>query len=270
MTATVDEGRPERAWGVAAVPVHRHTAEQSQQSDPPRLTPKRTGGQTLRHHRAPDAAPTGRLRTFLALAILLASAGFGGFLIIRQRLADQAFVELGSVVLTAEAVPVGFAEAVVVNQVNVRQHARVEVGQALATVTGALGRVQVLTAPVAGTVAAVKVGVGGVARGGEPIIMLYDQARLTFQAEVPLAQLRRMRLGMTTYIEGPGLSNQITTTLDHVIPVVGDAPSDRLTVVLMPDAKDRATVSTLVPGLQFAARVDTTTAPHAVPAVNAG
>ncbi len=217
-----------------------------------------------------DAPTTARLRTFLAVAVLLAAAGYGGFLIINERLADQAYVRLGSVVLTAEAVPVGFPDAVVVTQVDVREHARVEVGQELALVTGAQGQIEVLIAPVAGTVAAVKVGGGGVARGGEPIIVLYDQAQLTFQADVPLDQIRRMRLGMTAYIEGPGLAKQIAATLDHVIPVVGDAPTDRLTVVMVPVPADRASVSTLVPGLRFAARVDTTTAPDALPVVNAG
>jgi hypothetical protein len=257
MTATVDEGRPERAWGVAAVPAHRHVATPPEQPEPPApAAPAATTAQSRRHHRAAEKPPAGRLRTFLALAVLLVAAGFGGFLIIRQRLADRAFVELGSVVLTAEAVPVGFADSVVVGQVNVRQHTRVTTGQELAAVTDALGRSLV--------------GPGALAKGGEPIIMLYDSARLTFQAEVPLEQLRRMRLGMTTYIEGPGLSGQITATLDHVVPVVGSAPSDRLTVVLVPAKPDQATVSTLVPGLQFAARVDTNTAPDAVPAVNAG
>ena len=103
--------------------------------------------------------------------------------------------------------------------------------------------------------------------------MLYDQARLTFQADVPLEALRRMRLGMTAYVEGPGLAHRITATLDHVVPVVGAGQSsttDALTVVLIPTDTDRATVSSLVPGLRFNAQVDTNTAADALPAVNTG
>jgi hypothetical protein len=227
-----------------------------------------------RHRRAAEPAKRRfllRVRTFAVVLILLAGAGTGGYLVIRQRLADRAFVDLASVLLSAEAVPVGYAEAVVVTSVKVTEHARVTAGQQLATVSTATGQQAVLIAPAAGTVAAVKVGVGGVARGGEAILTLYDQAQLTFQAEVPLDALRRMRLGMTAYIEGPGLERRVTATLDHVVPVVGTAAAtDRLTVVLVPVAPDRATVSTLVPGLRFSARVDTSTAPDAVPAVNTG
>ena len=88
---------------------------------------------------------------------------------------------------------------------------------------------------------------------------------------VALEALHRMRLGMTTYVEGPGLSRRITATLDHVVPVVGVSESpgvDRLTVILVPTEADRATVSTLVPGLRFQAKMDTNTAPQGVPAVN--
>ena len=214
-----------------------------------------------------------RLRTFVVVCSLLAAAVLGGSQIIRERLAARAFIDLGGVVLTADAVPVGSAESVVVTSVAITEHARVVAGQDLATVTSANGVQQTLRAPVAGTVAAVKVGGGGVARGGEPIVLLYDQARLTFQADVPLEAIRRMRLGMTTYIEGPGLAHRITATLDHVVAVIGAGQStvtDKLTVVLTPTKADRTTVSSLVPGLRFHAEVDTNTATGALPAVNTG
>jgi HlyD family secretion protein len=214
-----------------------------------------------------------RLRTFVVVCVLLAAAALGGLQIIRERLAARAFIDLSGVVLIADAVPVGSAESVVVTSVAITQHARVAAGQDLATLTSATGVQQILRAPVAGTVAAVKVGGGGVARGGEPIIVLYDQARLTFQADVPMEAILRMRLGMTTYIEGSGLARRITATLDHVVPVIDAGQSsvtDKLTVVLTPTNADRTTVSSLVPGLRFHAEVDTNTATGALPAVNTG
>jgi hypothetical protein len=272
---TTDNARPNRPYGVASVPPPVNlgvppTGSGGHDTKVYPVTPQRTRSE--RHRRSGHRGFVARVRTIVVVVVLLGVAGASGYQIIRHRLADQAFVNLGSVVLTADAVAVGFAEAVVVNTVSVAQHARVTAGQELATVTTAVGGKETLKAPVAGTVAAIKVGVGGVARGGEPVVTLYDQARLTFQAEVPLPELRRMRLGMTAYIEGPGLGKRVIAKLDHVVVVVGadQTTTDKLTVVLLPTAAERATVSTLVPGLRFNAKVDTNTAPGAVAAGNTG
>ena len=78
--------------------------------------------------------------------------------------------------------------------------------------------------------------------------------------------------GVTTaFVSGPGLDKRVTTTLDHVVPKVGDAPlanTDQLTVVLVPSPADAGRVSTLVPGLEFRAILDTKTAAGSTPAVN--
>jgi hypothetical protein len=94
-----------------------------------------------------------------------------------------------------------------------------------------------------------------------------DPADLVFAVDVPLETLRRLRLGMTAYVTGPGLPGRVTATLTEVKPKV-DGADGRLTVVLRPGRPALATVRTLVPGLQFAVVVDTNTAPAGTPAVN--
>jgi multidrug resistance efflux pump len=122
-----------------------------------------------------------------------------------------------------------------------------------------------------GTVATVDVAVGGVVKAGEPVVTLYDQSKLTFQAEVPVDRLKRLRLGMTAFIDGPGLSHRVRATLARIVPRVGSgvpSDSDPLTVVLVPQAGAKATVSTLLPGLPYTAVVDTKTSTGGTPAVN--
>lgn len=235
------------------------------------------------------------LRTFTVVLVLLVAAVAGGGYIVRQRMQANDFVDLGTAVLTAEAVPVGATDAAVVGKILVGEQAHVTAGQTLAEVTltavipktpgvaGAAdatgtaggsagpGQTQILRAPMAGTVAAVNTAVGAVVSAGSPVLTLYDKAKLTFQAKVPVAVLRRLRLGMTAYIEGPGLADRIAVTLQRIVPRVGTDPAagaDQLTVVLVPEPGEVSTVSTLVPGLLFAATVDTTTASGGTPAVN--
>lgn len=216
------------------------------------------------------------LRTAFVVLVLLAGAAAGGTYIVRERQAARAFVSLGTVVLAADAVLIGSAEAGVVTEVLVREQDRIGAGQPLARVrlTAAPSgepRGQTLTAPTAATVSAVNVAAGGVAKPGEPVLTLYDQRKLSFHAQVPIDALRQLRLGMTAAVTGPGLAQPVTATLDHVVPRVAVDPGateDRLTVVLIPAAADIGTVSSLVPGLRFTATVDTRTATGATPAVN--
>jgi multidrug resistance efflux pump len=207
---------------------------------------------------------------------LLAAAVAGGNHIIRQRLAAQAYVDLGGAVLTAEAVSVGSPDAGVVIDMKVAEQSQVHAGQELARVmlTSAgtdKPQFQDLRAPTAGTVAALDVPVGGVAKAGEPVVILYDQTKLTFQAQVTVNDLRKLRIGMTAAVRGPGLTSPIAVRLDHVVPHVGPDPlagTDRITVVLAPEPGAVPAVSKLVPGLQFRATVDTRTAVGGTPAVN--
>ena len=216
------------------------------------------------------------MRTIIVVLILLAAAVAGGTHIVRQRLADRTLVDAGPAVLTAEPITVGSADAAVVTRVLTAERKSVTAGAILATITptaeGNARRVRQLHAPAAGIVTEINVAPGQIARAGEPIVTLYDPAKLAFQVEVPLETLRKLRLGMTAYVSGPGLSGRIATTLEQVEPKVDTgqpaATPDRLTVVLRPGPAALATVRTLVPGLQFGVVVDTTTAVGRTPAVN--
>ncbi|MEV6633413.1 HlyD family efflux transporter periplasmic adaptor subunit [Actinoplanes sp. NPDC051470] len=216
-------------------------------------------------------------RTVLVVSILLTAAVLGGNHIVRQRLAERTMVDAGTAVLTAQPITVGSADAAVVSRVLTTERASVTAGAVLATATltadgGGEPRVQQLRAPAAGIVTEINIAPGQVARAGEPIVTLYDPADLAFQVDVPLETLRKLRLGMTAYVTGPGLSGRIPTTLKQVEPKVDStatpATADLLTVVLQPDPASLATVRTLVPGLQFDVVVDTKTAVGRTPAVN--
>jgi len=218
------------------------------------------------------------IRTTVVVLVLLAAAVAGGSYIVRERVAAGAFVDAGTAVLTAPPIPVGSADAGVVKEITVADRESVTAGAELARVTLTADgvsdepKVQTLRAPVAGIVTVVNVAVGEVARAGEPVVTLYDPTKLQFQVEVPLDALRKMRLGMSASISGPGLNGEVAAKLEKVVPKVdaGDpaAVSDRLTVTFKPDPASLATVQTLVPGLQFAVVVDTNTAVGSTPAVN--
>ncbi|MEU4694904.1 HlyD family efflux transporter periplasmic adaptor subunit [Actinoplanes sp. NPDC023714] len=236
-----------------------------QRPEPAAPPPKRRGRSALRV-----------MRTGLVVLILLTAAGAGGTHVVRQRLAERTMVDAGTAVLTAQPITAGSADAAVVNEVLTTERTSVAAGAVLATITltadGEGPRVQKLRAPAAGIITRIDVAPGQVARAGEPIVTLYDPAKVAFAVDVPLEKLRRFRLGMTAYVTGPGLSSRITTTLEKVEPKVDAgrqaSGADELTVVLRPDPAARATVRTLVPGLQFAVVVDTTTAAGSTPAVN--
>jgi hypothetical protein len=222
------------------------------------------------------------LRTAVVVLTLLVAAIVGGTRIARDRLGDQAYVDLDNAVLTAQAVPVGVTMAGSVIDIAVSPQSQVSAGQPLARirVTGPDGdpATQVLKAPVAGVVSEVNVTTGGAAAPGQPIVTLYDPARLTFQAKASADELRRLRLGMRAKLaaEDHGESS-IPGRLDRVEPLVengqssngnGQTSSRGFTVVFVPDAGEAQTVRKLVPGLPFTATIDTKTAASGTPAVN--
>lgn len=217
------------------------------------------------------------IRSATVVLVLLAGAAVGGTYVVQRRLAAQAFVNVGTAVLTAQPMPIGSADAGVVTDILVKERQSVTAGASVAKITlppngtSKEPRTQTLKAPAAGIVTDVAVDVGGVARPGEPVITLYDPTKLTFLAEVPLDKLRQLRLGMTTYVDGAGLDHRVATTLQDVVPQVGTDPTpadNKLTVVLVPDRSEMATVQRLVPGLRFDAVADTKTAPGGIQAVN--
>lgn len=229
------------------------------------------------------------IRTFLVTVVLIASAAAGGTYLVTQRLAESAFVPLDDAVLTADPLPIGSIGAGVVSEVLVTAQTRVSAGQQLARVRLAVDpnattpqpETATLRAPVPGTVSKIDIAVGGVVSVGEPVVTLYDHAKLDFHAKATEEELRNLRLGMTTRITGPGLDQPVLAAVDHVEPRVGpdplsDAPltedqkakHEQLTVVLTPRTDQVDMVSALVPGLRFTADIDTKTAVGRTPAVN--
>lgn len=218
------------------------------------------------------------LRTALVVLVLLAAAALGGAYLTRDRLAGRAFVELGSAILTAEPVPVGTTAAGSVSEVEVAPQSEVSAGEALArvTITGPDGEpaTEVLRSPIDGIVSEVNVPSGGVATAGTPVLTLYDPARLTFQANASVEELRKLRIGMAARFAAKGLGQPISARLDRVVPRVGTrqgasagSGSGGFTVVFVPDTTARSDVRGLVPGLPFTVTVDTRTAADGPPAV---
>ena len=248
------------------------------------VTPPPAGGKRTARSRMPA------VRTFLVTALLLGAAGAGGAYVVNHRLAESAFVTLDDAVLTADALPVGSTGSGVVTDVLVTAQTRVAAGQELARVrlaadpaltTPRQPEIEVLRAPVPGTVSKIDVATGGVAGAGEPIVTLYDHAKLGFHAKATEEQLNELRLGMSAEITGPGIDRPVPATVDHVEARVGpdplsDAPltedqkaeHEQLTVVLVPRTEAVDTVSALVPGLRFSADIDTNSAVGRTPAVN--
>jgi multidrug resistance efflux pump len=244
----------------ATIPISAQPVPPREKSRAPR---RRTGLRTV-------------ARVLVVLA-LLAGAAAGGTYMVRERLAARAFVSLGAAVLTVPALPVGSAYAAVVTNILVTEGKEVTAGQEIARVmTAALGanlkpQAEILRAPINGTVSSVNVGVGGVARAAEPIVTLYEKAKLAFYVNVPVEKLRQLQIGMIAYIEGPGLNRRIPTTVDRVVPRVGkDAvtANGEVAVVLVPREGEMAMVRTLIPGLIFSATADTKTAGNGTPALN--
>jgi multidrug resistance efflux pump len=274
MTSVVEHDSLEQSQQSVPTPSTQPTSPQPAQAD--------DGKRTVR-----SRIPT--LRTFLVTVLLLAGATAGGTYVVTHRLAESAFVSLDDAVLTAEALPVGSTGAGVVTEVLVTGQTRVAAGQELARVKLAEDPVlrtrqpetETLQAPVPGTVSKIDIAVGGVVSAGEPVVTLYDHAKLSFHAKATEEQLRGLRLGMAARITGPGIDRPVLAVLDHVEPRVGpdplsDAPlteeqketHEQLTVVLLPRTDQVDTVSALVPGLRFTADIDTKTAVGRTPAVN--
>jgi multidrug resistance efflux pump len=213
------------------------------------------------------------LRTTVVVLVLLAAAVAGGTYVARDRLAEGEYVELGHAVLTAQPVPVGSAAAGTVASVKVRPQSQTSAGDELATVTvtGPDGdpETKVLKAPIDGVVSEVDVETGAVATPGQPVVTLYDPAKMAFHADASVEDLRRLRLGMAARVSADGLDDPIPARLERVVPRVGDErASDEFTVVLTPDKGARDAVRGLVPGLPFTARIDTKTAAGGAPAVD--
>ncbi|AGL17090.1 HlyD family efflux transporter periplasmic adaptor subunit [Actinoplanes sp. N902-109] len=222
-------------------------------------TAKKTGG-GLRKWRA----------RFIVL-LFLAAAAFLFWRISTDRAGEAARIDLGTVTLTAQPVPVEVAQTGQVTAVNVTAQQRVTAGQKLGTIdvvtTDSDGDPKItkvnVTAPRAGIVIDLPVTVGSSLAPGQPFVKLYDPAQLRFETQVPLEDLPDLAASMTARLEAQGMDRTVAARIQRVVPRVDDpavAPvrnADAMTVVLVPAGPDQ--VRGLVPGMRFTGYVDTDT-----------
>jgi multidrug resistance efflux pump len=209
-------------------------------------------------------------RARLIVLILLAAAVLLFLRISSSRHTEANRIDLGTVTLTAQAIPIDVPRTGVVTAVSVTAQQRVTAGQKLGTLevatTNAQGdpktsRVN-LTAPRAGIVVDLPATIGTTLQPGQPFLQLYDPSQLTFEANVPLDDLTQMAPTMTATLKAKSLVHTVHAKVQRIVPRVGDTDTtvrdpNKLRVVLVPaSAQD---VQGLVPGLRFTGYVDTVT-----------
>jgi multidrug resistance efflux pump len=240
------------------LPTTTSTQESADPIEAPRATKKKGGG--FRKWRA----------RFIVL-VLLAAAVLLFWRISRDRAGDAARIDLGTVTLTAQPIPVEVAQTGQVAAVVVTAQQRVAAGQRLGTIdvatTDADGDPKItkvnITAPRPGIIVDLPVTVGSSLAPGQPFVELYDPAQLRFETQVLLEDLPEIAPSMTARLETEGITRTVRAQVQRVIPRVGD-PTDpnvrapnRMTVVLVPTGPDQ--VQGLVPGMRFTGYVDTDT-----------
>jgi multidrug resistance efflux pump len=230
-------------------------------------------------HPTPPAPPartprTGSLRRWrarLLVVLMLAAAGYGGSQLVHARSYAAAQLDLGTVTLTADPIPVQSDQLGMVTRVSVRAHQHVRAGQELGrasstTVTGAgypVHRTVVLRAQVDGIVSEDPRPVGSALQPGDAFVEMYQPTRLTLVADVALSDLPKLSPGMRAILHGADLSTPIEAIVGQVVPRVGndqsDVAPDHIAVQLTPT--NRQLVAQLVPGLRFEGTVDTSSVP---------
>jgi multidrug resistance efflux pump len=222
--------------------------------------------------RAPAPPARGNPRKWRAriIVLLLLAAAVLLFIKIstdRARAADR--IDLGTVTLSAQPIPVEVAQTGLVMSVLVTAQQRVAAGQRLGTMevtsTDSDGDPKVtkvnVTAPRAGVVVDLPATVGSTLQPGQPFLQLYDPNQLLFTGMVPLESLPQIAPSMVATLKGQGIERTVRAKVQRVVPRVGspdaftDVNPNAMQVVLVPaSARD---VEGLVPGLRFTGYVDT-------------
>jgi multidrug resistance efflux pump len=225
----------------------------------------------------PDRPPPGRDRraTFrrwrarFIVLILIAGAVYLGLRVNEARSGQAAQIDLGTVTLTAQAIPVETSRTGQVVTVDVRAAQRVSAGQQVGalqvTAINSQGNPVTstvrLTAPTDGVVVDDPVTVGTTVQPGEPFVELYDPAKLIFTGQIPLEDLPQIAPGMVATLAAEGLKGEVKAVIDRLVPPVGtgqaNVKSGHMRVVLVP--RNKNDVASLVPGLRFTGSVDTRT-----------
>jgi multidrug resistance efflux pump len=221
---------------------------------------------------APPARNTfKKWRARFIVLVLLAAAIYFGYRLSQGNVLKAAQIDLGTVTLTSQVVPVETPRPGQVVSVDVKAEDKVTAGQQLGSVqviaTDSQGKPVVstlyLTAPRSGIVVDDPVTVGSTLQPGQAFVQLYDPTKLMFSGQVPLSSLPEISPGMVATLRAQGLKGTVKATVQRAVPRVGtsqtDVKPDHLKVVLVPtNAKE---VAGLIPGLQFTGTVDTGTAP---------
>jgi len=221
----------------------------------------------------PPARPArGKLRKWRARLIVLVLLAAAVLLFIkisadRARAADR--IDLGTVTLSAQPIPVEVPQTGRVMSVSITAQQRVAEGQRLGTIevtsTDSDGNPKVtkvnVTAPRAGIVVDLPATVGSTLQPGQPFVQLYDPNQLIFTGMVPLESLPQIAPNMIATLKGQGIERTVRSKVQRVVPRVGSAAAftdgnpNAMQVVLVPaSARD---VEGLVPGLRFTGYVDT-------------
>lgn len=207
-------------------------------------------------------------RARLIVLVLLAAAVLLFLRISGERATDATHVSIGTVTLTAQAIPVETPRPGQVTAVSVVAQQRVTAGQRLGTVqatsTDANGEPVlsniVLRAPRPGIVVDEPVTVGSTLQPGQAFVRLYDPAKLIFLAEVPIRTLTEIGAGMTAELTADGIRDTVRATVQRIVPyVVASDNSDAaapgsLRMVLVP--AQGQPVEELVPGMRYTGVVD--------------
>jgi multidrug resistance efflux pump len=209
-------------------------------------------------------------RARLIVLVLLAAAVLLFLRISDDRATDATHIGIGTVTLTAQAIPVETPRPGQVTEVSVAAQQRVTAGQELGSVqvtsTDSNGEpvlsTVVLRAPRAGVVVDEPVTVGSTLQPGQAFVRLYDPAKLTFIADVPVETLTEIGAGMEAELTADGLEGTVRATVQRIVPDVATGtddgvPAGALRMVLVPAAGQN--VQALIPGMRFTGIVDTLT-----------
>lgn len=242
------------------------------------VTPAATGSQEpVAPERGSQRPPPGhdrrgtfrKWRARFIVLILIAAAVYVGLKVNQLKSGEAAQIDLGTVTLTSQAIPVETSRSGLVVSVDVRAAQKVTSGQQVGTLqvttTNSQGNPVMstvkLTAPSDGVVVDDPVTVGSTVQPGEPFAELYDPAKFTFAGQVPLNELPQIGPGMVATLHAEGLNGDVKAVVDRLVPPVGtdkaNVKSGHMQVVLVPQNKND--VAGLVPGLRFTGTVDTRT-----------
>jgi multidrug resistance efflux pump len=226
----------------------------------------------------PPKRPRGTFRKWRArfvVLVLVVAAVLLGLWISQSKMAKAAQIDLGTVTLTSQVVPVDTPRPGQVMSVDVSAGQKVTPGQQLGTLQVTTTNSQgspvlstiTLSAPRAGIVVDDPVTVGSTLQPGQPLLQLYDPTKLTFVGEVALVSLPELSPGMIATLKAEGLKGSIKATVDRAVPRVGTSQTgvspNFLRVVLLP--MNQTDVARLLPGLRFTGTVDTGTGPRGRP-----